>query len=990
MPLQKQLVAITAPQGIQTKVDSKLLQMGQALELDNVRIDKQGTISKRMGFNNLPSFPVGLTPNRLFSFQDTTILSTTNNGSELKAFFPGTNDWRTVGYVSGWSQTLKSLTASTEEHIMPSMVETANLVVYTYQRYLNNTDQGAQLVVEDKTTGRRILDQNISSTARRAKMVVIGSLIYIVYAESTVLKSKVINTATLTIGSATTIINTLSAAQQFDLGISLLKPVVVYSSSTPSIECAYLTAAGGLETSPTPLSVTATNGDEAVNLEVLPGGNLLLAWANSSHQTFYQVVEPSYFGAVVAKTSILAASNVVGNITSLNGQLLLSERAALVNYQPINHLVRVFTVGVASASVTTGTVLRGVFLGSKLFSDTHVIIGYESKLQPTNFIYNVLTNQVCGKIAALTAGGVPGARGLAGYSSYSAETGFLPSVTTELRFPCVTKGVVQSEAGVVFSLRNLSLAQLVKNPTINAAEFNSLFFAGSLPCSFDGVRAVESGFCLFPEEVTTTPGGAGSAPVGLYSLAVTYAWEDALGQRFESAPWYGSATIAGTQSTIALTIPSLRVTNKPDNVEIVVYRSVANGTILYRETSVVQPTLNIKSADTVSYTITIPATDTVITTTPLLYTVGGVIDNDGHPSCDSVVVYRGRLFFSGLEDKKTIAYSKILRPGQAVECSAQYIINVPAGEEPIAYSAVMDDKLILFKANSLYALAGDGPSDTGLGNDYSNPIAIASDVGSSNQRSCVITPLGLIFKSRKGLYLLDRGMNVSYIGAPAEEYNYLEPTSAILLPSVNEIRWTTADKTIVYNYFFKAWFTHTGTPTISAALVSQRMYLIGTDNSLKVESLIDNTDTGAWVQTSLTTGWISPTLQGFERVYRLLFIGSLASASQLTVEVGYDFEDFFSETFTFSTETLFPLTAFGDTSPFGLGVYGGSFNGVPQWMIMPSRQKCQALRIRFTDSSPSGVGGEGFSLTGITAQVGQKAGTNKLPAAKRVTGSGRV
>jgi len=50
------------------------------------------------------------------------------------------------------------------------------------------------------------------------------------------------------------------------------------------------------------------------------------------------------------------------------------------------------------------------------------------------------------------------------------------------------------------------------------------------------------------------------------------------------------------------------------------------------------------------------------------------------------------------------------------------------------------------------------------------PSLIPTDTGTINPRSIVLTPMGIMYQSEKGIYLLDRSLQVSYIGADVEAY----------------------------------------------------------------------------------------------------------------------------------------------------------------------------------------------------------------------------
>lgn len=64
-------------------------------------------------------------------------------------------------------------------------------------------------------------------------------------------------------------------------------------------------------------------------------------------------------------------------------------------------------------------------------------------------------------------------------------------------------------------------------------------------------------------------------------------------------------------------------------------------------------------------------------------------------------------------------------------------------------------------------------------------------------------PLGIMYKSNKGIYLLNRSLQVDYIGSPVEDYNSQNITSADLIQDKNRRRFlTSSGVTLVYDYYF--------------------------------------------------------------------------------------------------------------------------------------------------------------------------------------------
>jgi hypothetical protein len=271
-----------------------------------------------------------------------------------------------------------------------------------------------------------------------------------------------------------------------------------------------------------------------------------------------------------------------------------------------------------------------------------------------------------------------------------------------------------------------------------------------------------------------------------------------------------------------------------------------------------------------------------------------------------------------------------------------------------------------------------------LQSDFDRPVLIASDVGSTNPNSIVLYSQGVLFQSLKGIYQIDRGLQVSYIGAPVEDYKGLTITSASLIDNKNEVRFTsvgTNPSTLVFNYFFNQWMSHSGLPANAGGVVGGVHTLCLTDGHV-VQETEGYSDSGVLIPSTLETGWLATAIQGYQRVYRFLFVGDIKSATGISVNLSYDYNTFPTEEYRITSVQMFPQLESG-SQPFGTGLYGGQYQGYAQFMVMPATQKCQAIKIKLVDSPSPQELGEGFRLSAITALVGAKAGTQKLPAGQR-------
>jgi len=383
---------------------------------------------------------------------------------------------------------------------------------------------------------------------------------------------------------------------------------------------------------------------------------------------------------------------------------------------------------------------------------------------------------------------------------------------------------------------------------------------------------------------------------------------------------------------------------------IELYRTTANGNVFYKEQSI--------RADDQNYDIltnigTIGDED--IISKEILYTSGGVLENDGPPATHIITVSNNRFWLVPDDDLKTIWYSKKLKQGLGVEFSAFQVETIRDGGN-ITSIANMDDNLIVFKETAIFAISGEGPNVLGQGQFYINRIA--SDVGCTDAESVALTPLGLTFKSKKGLYLLDRSRQIANIGAAVKDYDSYNVVDTILHPEKEQILFSlSSGDALLYDYHYNAWTIREGLDADNITSLNNLLYITQTDNkNYYKESTIKAISTTDY-SLDITTPWIKLTgLQGFQRLWWIHVLARYITSHTINIEVYYDYSSTASETITKSFT---------------------SDPGVEQVRFKPSLQKCEAFRLRIYDSDQASTK-DSFSLVGISCEVGLKKTNKKL------------
>jgi len=230
----------------------------------------------------------------------------------------------------------------------------------------------------------------------------------------------------------------------------------------------------------------------------------------------------------------------------------------------------------------------------------------------------------------------------------------------------------------VYSQTGVNLVSIDLNPsTISSVEIGgTLNISGAMPWSYDGVKPVEQGFNVYPDDINvTTTTGAGSIAADTYYYQVTYEWADNNGNVNRSSPSIPvKITTTTASSTNTIKVPNLRLTYKTE-VKIVVYRwSVAQQVYYALLSPAVAPVLS--SAATDYTTITDTLANSSILGNPILYTTGGVIEDIQAPASNLLALFNNRLFMVDAEDPNLLWFSKQVIEATPVEMSdllTQYI-----------------------------------------------------------------------------------------------------------------------------------------------------------------------------------------------------------------------------------------------------------------------------------------------------------------------------
>ncbi len=495
-------------------------------------------------------------------------------------------------------------------------------------------------------------------------------------------------------------------------------------------------------------------------------------------------------------------------------------------------------------------------------------------------------------------------------------------------------------------------------------------------------------------EAVPTGGAAGS---GAYYYQVTYEWTDNQGQAYRSTPSIPVTYVttgAGTTGSVIVNVPTLRLTYKISNpVKIVIYRWSQFTQVYNQVTSITAPVLNSTTTDSISFVDNLA--DASIVGNNIIYTTGGVKPNVNGPSTDILSVFDTRVWSVDNEDPNTVLVSKQAVEGEPIDLSLTFRIYIAPNTGtvgttgPVKAMAPMDDKMILFKKDSIYYINGVGPDNLGstsngcsLGN-YSQPIFVTSVVGCVNQKSIVLTSDGLMFQSDKGIWLLSRGLGASYVGAPVEAFNSSLVTSAKVIPETNYVLFTLdTGEMLMYDYYYQQWGTFVGARAVSSCIYNGLHTILTPELKVLQETPGQYLDDSTPVVMSFTTNWINlASLQGYERFYNFYILAKYLSPHKINCQIGYNYNPSILHQAVISPKNFSPSAS----SPFGVPTPFGSPGNKEQWKIDAKMQLCESFQLTLTEVYDASFGiapGAGLTISGLSCNLGLKKSTRPIPGAR--------
>ena len=535
-----------------------------------------------------------------------------------------------------------------------------------------------------------------------------------------------------------------------------------------------------------------------------------------------------------------------------------------------------------------------------------------------------------------------------------------------------------------------------------AEQRDCLAHSGGMSTWYDGATEVEIG-TLAPYVRTHTV-VAGAVDTGTHIYLLEWQWTDSLGQLHHgqlSAPY---TVTLGAPGGVRLEIETLALTRKGDisdgehrYLALVVYRNtLTSPTTFYRLTPFVtgytstSNTWNTKSGYLVYSTDALSDAAVEALGYGFVYTFGDVAQDVPAPPSVATVTHNNRLWLISGLDQREVWASKLIVPASGPGFSPLLVSRVESSQGATALGS-LDDKLIIFTPDEIWYLSGDGPNDTGGGGSWIGPYRILSDRGCPDARSVLAFPGGLLFWSGVGIYLLDRKLNVSFVGEAVIDITdnatgmiaKLDAINSRAVFLVNDSEGN--DRFAIYDYRVNAWTTSTlygptdGAPDGEPIDAVAHHYDSSDVHWVSVTSTLDpavwreaanGRDVDTWFPATVETPWLKVAgISGYSRAWRCVVTGERYTGHDLTIEIRTDFDETIRQSATYDTSTMAGAP-------------------VERLSLHLSTQKCSAIKAKVFDSEPGPLATTeaAWDLVSIGFEVGVKRGATKLPAVNRSGG----
>jgi hypothetical protein len=536
----------------------------------------------------------------------------------------------------------------------------------------------------------------------------------------------------------------------------------------------------------------------------------------------------------------------------------------------------------------------------------------------------------------------------------------------------------------------------------------TLYISGGEILQYDGVNLTELGFHVWPWYFGLTVAAGGSLADGSYGYKLSLRSDNAQAERDRSAAVYiQTVAVTGGPKRVQIgSVVPLYVTHKSvaavelwrtevDAPEDAPYHLVTTSD----PTDATNPNRYLPNDTTALFLPTVhdDLSDADLEALPT-FPQDVTLPSLAPPAATIVYATDSRLFLAGVAgEPNSVWYSKPRSDGDVAAFHGALVTSVPAVGGDITALAHLNETLIVFRATAIYAMPGDGFDQTGGGQNFGPARALSTDIGAVNHESVAVTDKGLVFKSSKGWYLLNKGWSLEYIGGGVSDYDDEDVQAVDVVESQHQVRilssytyfgappvdpweviegpseilldWYTISRILVLDTLVGQWAEWSESDAVHACMWNGTHVVLADYGPRQQQESY----TGVAYGIDVETGWIKlADLQGYGRVKWFELLGEYASAHRLRIRVARDYWKDGAD--TYFDEKIW--TASPTTVGARLQVRHG-----------PSIQQLSAIKIRITalgTAANTPPDGEALKLSGLGLELGFKRGLNRLlPAAQK-------
>ena len=555
-----------------------------------------------------------------------------------------------------------------------------------------------------------------------------------------------------------------------------------------------------------------------------------------------------------------------------------------------------------------------------------------------------------------------------GFSGPDAMPSVVASYYTSYWFCPLARVASQTDAAhLTYSLENVGVSLLATGTFYDLEVLGSCstgklaMFAASVPFVFDGATLFSGGFQNAPSLKFNASSGASGIDAGTYQYTAVFEYVDASGKRWLSGSGVPiTVTLAGAKGQVDINVYAPLQADRMRSCSVLLYRTEASGVVFYlaKVAAVTYPGGVVTVSDT--------TTNASLIGQPVVYTTGGVLDNEPWPGCRHIIRHQDRFWFVGLDDPYLLQYTDEEDEQYAPATNQYYQVRVPSTLGVICTAASVGDRLLILCERGAWVLSGEGLDRTGQNSTFQPLMQFPTVAGAVKHRApcALMTREGVWYRSGEGIRCIgpDFQMVVDEQGRPlgSDVDTYASDLRAIIQhPTNGRVQFSCSADVLVWDQAFRQWSRFAGVLERGATVLGSTVYGA---SFIAVHTHGGTSRNGSGFSMVIDTGWLKfAGVQGFQRLQQALLLGTNPGTTSETtlLEVAYDYSD------SFATEATYSV-------PDAPGPVQS------RWLL--ARQKCTAARFRFTTAASTNQ----IAYSDLAFVVGLKRGGSKLPAAQSV------